>query len=133
MSLKISLSTFRALNAHLPNIRCNIGLKTICNEVYCIYNIGVKAICNEINCIHSLEKIFPYLQSNMESRSSKIVSDVLIKIQYNNIYEEEIDQKNWLRKIISKSFISSIGGLSWNKLSKYFETFVLSFCRHVVT
>ena len=61
MSLKISLSTFTALNAHLPNIRCNIGLNTICNEVYCIYNIGVKAICNEINCIHSSEKIKTYL------------------------------------------------------------------------
>ena len=78
MSLKISLSTFRALNAHLPNIRCNIGLKTICNEVYCIYNIGVKTICNEINCIHSSEKTFPYLISNMESGSSKIVSDVWV-------------------------------------------------------
>ena len=60
MSLEISLSTFRALNAHLLNIRCNIGVKPICNEIY---------------CIHSSEKIFPYLQSNMESGSSKIVSD----------------------------------------------------------
>ena len=56
-----------------------------------------------------------------------IKNKFLIKIQFNNIYQEEIDLKHWLKKIISKSFISSIGyfdlaylGISCQTISKDF-------------
>ena len=60
--------------------------------------------------------------------SFRIISNKwLNKIPYNNTYEEEIDQKHWLKKIISKSFIFSIGyfdfaylGISCQNISKDF-------------
>ena len=62
----------------------------------------------------TLNKCFvAHLDTHKGYRLNISTNKFLIKIQFNNIYQEEIDLKHWLKKIISKSFISSIDILIW--------------------